>query len=422
MGDSPNRKQPSIPSWQLAHKSEPEPSSAEAKSSSHDDESSTNLFDQARQWLQDEQIRSAPSDKKKRFLESKGLTPEDIAKLLPEQNTTPEPAPAPPSSPTEEKVNSASTITQAPSSTPISSNSSSLPVTTAPPTTTTPTSAPAAATVAPPIITYPESLIEAAKPPPLFTISGLITTLYGATGLAAACYGANRYLITPSLAALTQARGELADTAERNLQTLNDRLERVVSTVPPEAVRARSCVRTANRNRGKGDGAGDGADGESDGESDASDPTELFNVNAATQTDVDLLASSTPSLSVSESSFDRGREREREREKPSSAQLADVHTSRLCSLTSKLRSLHATDNESSGARTQQTMREVNGYLENLAYSNPMYMSPSLYGIYGMEDKKRDDAISTFRSEIRVFKGMLLSAKNFPAGSRTGFSR
>jgi hypothetical protein len=97
MSDKPAK--PSIPSWQRATPPPSPPSSVEEDSTEEESQSaaespvdipkeaettleSPSLLDQASKFLKDPTIRDAPQGRKVAFLESKGVTKENIVKLL----------------------------------------------------------------------------------------------------------------------------------------------------------------------------------------------------------------------------------------------------------------------------------------------------------------------------------------------------
>jgi len=74
MSDSgDNKKSSSSPSWQSV--SSPEHSQSKA-------EADQNTLETAKRFLEEDDIRDAPTDKKIAFLESKGVKSEDIQRLL----------------------------------------------------------------------------------------------------------------------------------------------------------------------------------------------------------------------------------------------------------------------------------------------------------------------------------------------------
>ncbi|KAJ5646986.1 hypothetical protein N7490_003358 [Penicillium lividum] len=410
MSDS---KKPSIPSWQrqssssgdqsLSQIPSPSPSSDDAPAPT----SREDLVNQAARFLEDESIRESSTDRKVAFLESKGLNPDEIQKLLGVSRNLE--ATSNNASATEDnaeempQTSSAIETEVTPSSVTAQSSSPSSPPTTMsqqhPPSATSPI----AKRDEPPIITYPEFLFEPTKPPPLVTMQSVLYTLYAAAGLGASIYGASEYLVKPMLASLTSARHELSEKAQENLQKLNEKLEKTVSVIPPHL--------TARR------------DGEEDEESESvtSDPTELFHRDMGTQT--------TPDVSGS-SSLESAAKEEKSADAPSIA--VSNHMSRLESIQSQLKEIDDAEKESStlddGLRSKMT--DLAHYLDGLIYSTPNYTAAgSSFGLYSGGNstgadgssgvrKAEDEAIANFKADIRGVKGALLSARNFPA-SRAG---
>ncbi|KAJ5835908.1 hypothetical protein N7447_001934 [Penicillium robsamsonii] len=404
-------KPTSIPSWQRPNKTaeeSPSPTSDDAPATTPST-SRQALLDQASKFLEDESIRDAPTDRKVSFLESKGLSSDDIEQVLGISRN----AEASSSSTTAEDKTQEETPYTSP--TQPEATPSPPPTTSSPPSNTMPQSQPAAPAPTPaprdvpPIITYPEFLFESSKPPPLVTMRSLLYTLYGAAGLGASIYGASEYLVKPMLANLTSARHELASTAEANLQKLNEKLEKTVSIIPAEL--------TARKIKPYSDEEDD------DASSITSDPTELFHRDVATQTSPEPTpAPSTTGVVNSADSMAIS---------PSTA--VNNHISRIESITSKLREI--VDSEKDASTLDDSMRtrltELHHYCDGLIYSGPTYSSGSSYGVWnsnnsGSSDnsglrKAEDEAIAGFRADIRGVKGALLSARNFPAsrGGRLG---
>ncbi|OJD26841.1 hypothetical protein ACJ73_01762 [Blastomyces percursus] len=400
MGGDFKSKAPAIPSWQLPHADSTASNPAAADNALNEDKEKAEstaretLIEQASRFLEDESIRDAPTDKKVAFLESKCLNNEDIQKLLgvsrnPEATSAGSTSPSTDSFKTLTPSSQSPQITQidspGPSSHPCRSNNQNPPTT---------------ASSSPPIITYPEFPLHTQKPPPLVTLQGVLYTLYGAGGLAATLYGASQFLINPMLADLSRARHELAETARRNLCTLNENLEKTVSSIPTVA------QSSSQQNQQSVD---------DDAASNASDPTELFHRDIATQTSPDLLTSATPPVMDGLSSPEK---------------TVDAHVDRLQSISSRLTD-YLSEEDTSGiihGGTEKSLGELKNYLDGLIYSNPSsYLGSNLYGIYNDTSgsmrsdgtfggaSKEEDAIAAFKAEIRSVKGTLLSARNFPAG-------
>ncbi|KAJ5613134.1 hypothetical protein N7510_006328 [Penicillium lagena] len=414
----PTSKKPSIPSWQQQSANPPadqppsSPNSDAAPSASRQE-----LVDQAARFLEDDSIRDASTNHKVSFLESKGLTPDEIQTLLgvsrnaEATSINPDTAEgkAPPSS---SPSSSSSSESQSTEVSPSSSSATS-------PSPSTTMSQPRSTTSAPqkdvpPIITYPEFLVQSSKPPPLVTMRSVLYTLYGAAGLGASIYGASEFLVKPMLASLTSARHDLAITAHQNLQKLNEKLEQNVSVIPAHL--------TARKPKLALDDEEDEVD--HDGDSVTSDPTELFHRDVATQTTPE--ESSTP-LSSSSSTD--------ELTLTGAGIAVSNHLKRLESIQSQLREV--VDCEKDASSLEDSMRsgltDLHHYLDGLIYSAPAYTAAGAsYGVYGGSGssvdnsamgvrKAEDDAIAAFKADIRGVKGALLSARNFPAsrGGRLG---
>ncbi|KAK4860712.1 hypothetical protein LT330_004443 [Penicillium expansum] len=403
----------SIPSWQRANKmaeESPSPTSDDAPATTAST-SRQALLDQASKFLEDESIRDAPTERKVSFLESKGLSSDDIEQVLGISRNA---ETSSSSTAAEDK-----TQEETPSTSPTQSEATPSPPTTSSPPSiampqshlapaSAPTPAPAPRDV-PPIITYPEFLFESSKPPPLVTMRNLLYTLYGAAGLGASLYGASEYLVKPMLANLTSARHELAATAETNLHKLNEKLEKTVSVIPAEL--------TARKNKPYSDEEDD------DASSITSDPTELFHRDVATQTSPEptpVTSATGPVNSADSAAFS-----------PSTA--VNNHVSRVESITSKLREIVNSEKDASTLDDSMRSRltELHHYCDGLIYSGPTYSTGTTYGAWnsntsGSNDsssmrKAEDEAIAGFRADIRGVKGALLSARNFPAsrGGRLG---
>ena len=414
-------KSPAVPLWEQksgAASDDQSPFSSPSPSPSCDNTpvpaSRQDLIDQASRFLEDESIRDSSMDCKVSFLESKGLNTEEIQQLLGISRNS------------EASSSSASTtenqgrIQESPPTTPsttnqheVTSSSSSIPHVMSqmpspgtPSTTTTVTSSISGRDV-PPIITYPEFLFQSKQSPPLVTLRTILYTLYGTAGLGASIYGASEYLVKPMLANLTTARHELATTAHENLQKLNDKLEKTVSVVPAHLTAHKP--NTDERDEVPGDE-----------DSVTSDPTELFHRDIGTQTTSILSQSSTASTST-EAPNDPANA-------PSSA--VSHHVNRIESIQAQLKEVSEFERHSNILEDSMRARltDLHHYLDGIIYSAPSYApaGPS-YGLYGGFNggeqgsnstglrKSEDDAIASFKADIRGVKGALLSARNFPVG-------
>lgn len=238
------------------------------------------------------------------------------------------------------------------------------------------------------------------------SLRSVLYALYGAAGLGASLYGASEFLVNPMIKSLTSARHELAETAQQNLKKLNEKLEQNVSTIPPYP----------SRHTGSKTSSDAGEDSTQDAESITSDPTELFHRDVATQTTPDL------ALGADRISYFGPRDEDEEKNDPTKA--VTGHLKRLEILTSHLREFVEDEKKSKTGddAVRDRLNELHTYLDSLTYlNNPVY------NIYGGSDYTRgtgsgrgvrpgeEDAISTFKAEIRSVKGALLSARNFPSG-------
>lgn len=417
----PSSKPTSIPSWQRSGSapdqaplsSSPSSDDAPASSTSRQD-----LVDSASRFLEDESIRDAPTDRKVSFLESKGLNSDEIQQLLgvtrnPEATSSTVTAVAEQGSeaPLASSSSNQSEVPPSNLSTPATPATSSSPSNTMsqPRSTTTATAPSSAPRDQPPIITYPEFLFEPAKQPPLVTMSNILYTIYGAAGLGASIYGASEYLVKPMIANLTSARHELAVTAQDNLTKLNEKLEATVSVIPAQL----NARKTAPNEEDESN---------EDGDSVTSDPTELFHRDMGTQTTPDVTPSPTLEAKDEKSSLD------------APVEAVNNHISRLASIQSQLQEITEFEKDASNVddMARSSLSDLHHYLDGLIYSAPTYTSSTPnYGLYTASvssdnsstgvRKAEDDAIASFKADIRGVKGALLSARNFPAsrGGRLG---
>jgi hypothetical protein len=416
----PSSKPPSIPSWQRSGSAPADQAPISSSPSSDDAPASSSrqdLVDSASRFLEDESIRDAPTDRKVAFLESKGLNADEIDQLLgvsrnPEATSNTVNAAEDQGSEAQPALSSSSQSEVTPT-TPATSSSASASSPSNIMSQSRATSAPTAPSSPPrdqpPIITYPEFLFQPTKPPPLVTMSNILYTIYGAAGLGATIYGASEYLVKPMIANLTSARHDLATTAQENLKKLNEKLEANVSVIP-----AQLTARKAASNEDE--------DPNEDGDSVISDPTELFHRDMGTQTTPDV---TTPTgLEAKDES------------NPLDAPVEAVnnHISRLTSIQSQLKEITEFERDSSSVDdlARANVSDLHHYLDGLIYAAPAYTaSTPNYGLYTSNvksdssstgvRKSEDDAIASFKADIRGVKGALLSARNFPAsrGGRLG---
>ncbi|KAM0801510.1 peroxisomal membrane anchor protein conserved region-domain-containing protein [Usnea florida] len=359
MGDNDGPKPKVIPTWQRQESSKvPEQlaNTPPQESVQHQHpESRASLIESASKFLEDESIRNAPIERKKLFLESKGLTAAEIDELLEIQHT-PEAAVVEDNGPQQEEVS------QSTPPTPQRLPASSIPQEPPPP--AAPSNDP------PPIITYPEFLLHAQKPSPLITANRLLTSLYIASGTAATIYGTSKYVIEPMIENLTSARHSLFESAGASIDVLNQKLESAVSKVPEPPLKEE----------------------DSDTESMSEDGARFFNRSAGTQTSPHRSRSSSSASSEAEEAI-------------SSTQ---YNTSALVEMHRKLSDLVPVHGEPSDP-LGDSISGLRAYLDKLPRENSVHVG----GKAGTRGKV--DAVANLKAEIRSVKGVLLSARNFPSG-------
>lgn len=211
-------------------------------------------------------------------------------------------------------------------------------------------------------------------------------------------YGISNYLVKPMAEELVGARQEFAVNTKSHMETLNEKLEGMVSTVPKLGSNGKPLLAEQDR------------EAASDEDSDE-DPTELYHRDYGTQTSPEL----SRRASVASSSD------------PDAAATpvtpVEAQSAHLDKLTKDLRSLtymtrgNSTQDEAVGSQ----FAELRKYLNEMAYSSP-YFSGDYYGNrYGQTKKPgEDDAIEAFKADIRSVKGVFLSSRNFPSAQQRGY--
>ncbi len=239
---------------------------------------------------------------------------------------------------------------------------------------------------APPIITYPEYLVEAHKPPPLITLSRIWNTAQIVSGAAALIYGASKYLVTPMSDSLTEARHDFASHSQSKIDEFTERLSKLVSKVPLEK-KERSPE----------------ADGD-DSTSETSDPTELYHRDMGTQTSPASSRENSMSGSIKAASG--------EKKKTST----DYQTSGLNILNEHLSEMleRANNLETPYKDRQDKLDNLKNYLDVLMYTSPAISAWSVSEDLGKSSEGgKEDAVDDLKKEIRAVKGLMLSAKRFP---------
>ncbi|KAF5604937.1 peroxin 14 17 [Fusarium subglutinans] len=391
MSDSDSN--PAIPDWQKAQSeeidsqnTEPAPTPSASSSTSEVDTSAAEVtaeetsqpetatddqerLEVARRFLENDAVRHAPHEKKVEFLKSKGIDEAEIHALLGQDESI-----------TEAEVSTTSYLAptyyadnfKAPNQETTDSYAPT-PTETLPP---TPASHPPIDR--PPVVTYPEFLAKAPRPPPLVTKERLFNALYAVTGLSSLIYGTSRYVIRPMVDSQAEARTDFHDLTSRKLDALVAKLEKTVSEVPPKKP-----ITTVEE------------------ESDAEDPTEMFHRDMGTQTTF-------PISSVTAMTDSKNNE-----------SAAKHNTNQLGSLNKTLSGLKDEyRSQSEGMDKIKTAVDMlRDDLDTMTYT--AYPDHSTgYDLYGRSRKPEpDDEIRKVRDNIRRVKGVLLSTRNFPALAR-----
>lgn len=407
-GDSAPKKA-GIPSWQQASATTEEkqqqstadlaakPNESIPQSGSEGEQPPNDgRIEQGRRFLLDESVRNAPLEQRKSFLEAKGLSSDEIEKAVDlsrqaDVNNAQEASPAgsqPQSfaSQFEQQQKQQQGGLQSPTSSQPQQSTSQV----------------QRNNDIPPIITYPEHLLRAQKPPPLVTWSRLLNTAYAATAVTAALYGCSKYLINPMVETLTEARHDFAAHSQEHLDEMNKKLSAVISVDPNARGGWKRKQEAAVGERYK----------DSAGEDEAEDPTELFHRDFGTQTSPDLLEGSTSDTSSSDG------EDSKSKNDPNLQALKLQNLTAYCTSLSSDDLIDSTEDQS----TLTVMRVLKDYLESLAY--PSYSNAGVYGGGSSSSsttggKKEETESDKFKSEIRGIKGTLLSARNFPSGRGRG---
>lgn len=363
---------PSIPAWQRLPTASTNDQGEEKVSTpddpvyaqAHPPSTDISQLEQVHSFLQDPSVIEASLEKKREFLDKQGIPKDIIDQALHSADTD----------------NQTSTDTVAPSAPPADTMAaefaSSDQFRPAPPT--------ASPANPPPIITYPEFLIEAHKPPPLITPSRLISATYFAAASAALLYGASQYLVTPMVASLTQVRHEFSTHTQSKVDEFNDRLSKIVTKVPEP----------------RRDGSLD-VD-LSEVESISSDPTELYHRDMGTQT-------SPPPPSTSSHSIGPPPDPKRDIVAYHAKGLT-IMRDHLSEITEGLEKVAETEKD-----TKLAVNAVRHELDTMLYASPGVM---MWGqgedTLTKSPPHKDDAVEELKREIRGVKGVLLSARRFPS--------
>lgn len=351
-GKPPNA---SIPPWQRAHVPK-DGQQQQPDQPPQTDSPAAPSVESAAKFLDDASIKNAPRERKRAFLQAKGIPSADIDKLL---DSTPE------EKPEQEPTVVHSQPTKAPPQTRPRSD-------------------------VPPIVTYPEFLVQPQKPPPLVTTQRLLNTAYVTGALMATMYGLSKYVIEPMSDTLASARHDFFEHSTALVADLNSRLEKSVSMLPPDS---------------KISGPAHGEYAEPPSPTD-SDPTELFHRDVGTQTTADL-------EKPSESPCPPPAENE------SAVSYHESRIRSLAACISDLKSSTET-HELVDSDLKTELNDLTSRLHQMSYRGPSYDLWPSYGADGgkaaadkSSGKASEDEIDRIKAEIRSVKGVLLSARNFP---------
>jgi hypothetical protein len=222
------------------------------------------------------------------------------------------------------------------------------------------------------------------------TVNRFLNTLYAFGGLSTLVYGTSKYIVAPMVENLTEARISLHETAKDNLAQLVSKLEGAVSELPPTP------VSQSDRHRAADDGSA----------SEYDDPTELFHRDIGVQTSLPP----SPNPYGHFASADLAAGREEAGETPSAKQAR-----RLTDLVASVREI--SQGFVSQSEEYEDVKTVLGVfkdeLDQMSYSVHDFVGgSSMYG-YGRNNEP-DDEIKKAKENIRRVKGVLLSARSFPA--------
>ncbi|KAF4120945.1 Peroxisomal membrane anchor protein (Pex14p) conserved region [Geosmithia morbida] len=332
-----------------AAKSDDNQPATQPENTSSDDDALT----VAHRFLEDDEVRSAPREKKEAFLKAKGISDDDIVTLLGQPDS-------PSTTPAETEPSSSSSTTAVDST-----NTSILPL-----------------SDRAPVVTYPEFLTKptSPSPPPLVTTGRLLATLQVTAALSAIVAGSSRFIFSPMLEQLTASREDLYGDASGRLDSLVHLLEKSVSVIPAAGHRDPN----------------DDANANGDASASDEDPTEMFHRDIGTQT---LL----PVPSVADAPKPSPHESQAARLTSLSRSLADI--------------ARGIRSQSDGLTDTKSLVDVlRDDLDILTYRNPLGggRGPMNFTRGSATKMDENDEIRRVRDNIRRVKGVLLSSRSFPS--------
>lgn len=353
MGGAEDSTKSDAPAWQKVAPQQPQGPAAM-------DKDLPATLEQARRFLQDPEVQRETPERKIEFLRSKGISESDVAELL--KDVTQEPQTEPP------VVGQDRAAVSQPE----------------------PPSRPSSATQSaekkedrPPIITYPEFLTKPARPPPLITMNAFLNTLYAFGGFSTLVYGTSKFVLEPMVQSLTEARIEFHETAKSDLTKLIEKLETVVSEIPPSI---KAPVHSDEYH-------------DEDDKSSYDDPTELFHRDVGVQTSLP----SSPATSSYEPSAPEPVHLQQARRLTGVATLVKTVTDGLVGQKEDLGDIKSV---------------LDVFRDDLYKLNQVYTGPDYGGGYsaygGAGRNEPDDEIKKAKENIRRVKGVLLTTRSFPA--------
>ena len=258
----------------------------------------------------------------------------------------------------------------------------------------------------------------------MMTVPRLLNTLYAAGAAGIGLYGTSKFIVNPMVQTLTAAREELASSIDAKLDELVEKLEGVVSVIPPPRPFSGSLGSNKLHAKKKSLGSEEDddssdSDGQSDSDTSSSEPTEAFHRSIGTQTSASMRSSPGSSdRSSSSGNLAKG-------EQKNSSSL-EAQSNRLSELTGSLRSLsHGFDAQRDGSQQISSLVDLlRADLDKISYPvSNNFSSVNIYGYAslgtgassnGGSDGQHDkDEIKKVRDEIRRMKGVMLSTRSFP---------
>ncbi|KAF3911549.1 hypothetical protein ABW20_dc0109768 [Dactylellina cionopaga] len=401
-----------LPAEDLPAEDPPAPSPTPEEPSNEEPElplSRTALIEQAFRFLSESEVQNSTRTKKALFLESKGLTREEIDVLLPIEKGVP-------SWQLAKMGTSKAEIVQAePPMPPMLSSEGSNTIS------RSKRAFEAATQTLPPrplggapIVTFPEYIPPPPPPPPIFNTQTLTAGAYLFAGVSATVYAATKYYFQPLLDNLTDARLELSSHTLGKLDEMNSKLSALAHRPlpsethpnPPFGVLQHKypLLKFTHPPRTTSDLLGEGDDDNvSDVESvysyaSSSPPTRTFHVDAQTQT--------SPHHSVA--SVD-----------DTTALPPDEKLDRIQRLLKSLKDEADDIVSAEGGELGVNVKDLTEYLNTITYkatyggaggSANSYLPPyvSITGGAGAAGKGDEDDFGKVKAEIRSVKGVLLN--------------